>query len=790
MTGWIRRLQAATLVLLCLHMAAYANAGTVQARSSPGPVNQRGTVTQLTPRGFILRTASHGAFRVIVTSDTSITDSGKRTHLASGDHVGVHGFKSHRTLRAIWVHIYSHAAPRPFSVSGIVRSVTASEMTIQTGKGLLRVRIGSGTSVVIGRARGQLADVRQGDRVLVRVQPGASGASALHIHVYRAAVHRRHVSLSGSVAVIAGTELTVKTADGQQRVHIPPSAVIYLGNTRTSRSALRAGERVRVYACCQGTSLSATSVHIYRTHPHLVSEILHGTVQRLLSDRIVISVGGRLVTVMTPKGTVYQIASGPARRGDFRVGDEVSVRAHLVGGRHIAARIDVLAASRTPRTISGTVTAVLPVIIITARGRLYRLDLSDARSITLGGKRVSPGALRVGDRVRARGILRAGTLATTSVSAIRPHTLQKTIRGTVVSVHGRSFVIVDATGARHVVEIVRGARPTAHGSPIPAKAIFPGVHASARGTMKGATLLASSVEVSVEAREINGRLVGMARATLQVKAAGRVVAIDLGGAPEILDAGRRLAAAALQIGAFLEVKGYAPASFHLRATSIRVLHPALDITGTLVTDVKGRSVRTSAGAIFRIHISHSTQVSNARAPVTLTMEDVPSGTRLHVTGTARSDGSIAVAAIVVQLSSVTLRGKITAVSANGIAVSSGTNTQSVRLDASTSIWQGAQSLQPTDLVVGDDVTVQGYAARDAILARTLQVHRPLVGLDGIVQATGSGGITLSAATSTVYVVVGPDTQVSGSIAIGSNVHVTGYRRGDGVILATRIRGGK
>jgi hypothetical protein len=112
------------------------------------------------------------------------------------------------------------------------------------------------------------------------------------------------------------------------------------------------------------------------------------------------------------------------------------------------------------------------------------------------------------------------------------------------------------------------------------------------------------------------------------------------------------------------------------------------------------------------------------------------------------------------------------------------------VDAAVAIWQGSQSLQLSDLVVGDDLTVEGYAAKDATLARKLLVHRPLVGLDGVVQATGSGGLTLSSVTGTVRVVVGPNTQVSGSVSTGSRVHVTGYRRGDGVILATKIRGGK
>jgi hypothetical protein len=130
------------------------------------------------------------------------------------------------------------------------------------------------------------------------------------------------------------------------------------------------------------------------------------------------------------------------------------------------------------------------------------------------------------------------------------------------------------------------------------------------------------------------------------------------------------------------------------------------------------------------------------------------------------------------------------VSDNAIAVSSAAGEQTVRLDANAGIRQGARPLQLADLVIGDDVTVTGYAGKDVILARTLQVHRPLVGLDGVVQASGSGGITLNTTSGIVHVAVGPETQVTGNVVLGSKVHVTGYRRGDGVVLATRIRAGK
>jgi hypothetical protein len=111
----------------------------------------------------------------------------------------------------------------------------------------------------------------------------------------------------------------------------------------------------------------------------------------------------------------------------------------------------------------------------------------------------------------------------------------------------------------------------------------------------------------------------------------------------------------------------------------------------------------------------------------------------------------------------------------------------LHLDPAATLLQGSRSLLPADVVVGDDATAEGYTVRDGILVRKLMVHRPLVGLDGTVAALGAGGLTLLTPAGSVRVAIGTDTQVTGAPAVGMAIHVTGYRRGDGVILATRVR---
>lgn len=786
----LRARPVAWLVFICL-LVPMAAPGSALARAKPGPVNERGTAANVTSHSFTLQTATHGAFVVAVSADTSVTMAGKRSQLRDGDHVGVHGFLSQRRMRAIWVHIYSRAATKPFSISGVVISLSPGELSIRTSTGTRVIQLGARTPVVVGSRHGTVADLRLGDRVLVRVQGAGQRLSALHVHVYRSRTQQRHVEISGTVVAVAGSVVSVKTARGQVEVRVPAGTRIYFGSSAAAVGALHSGERVRVYACCEGAPLAATSIHIYRSRPRVVSRILHGTVQRVQAGALVISAGRKSLVVLTGRSTRYQIAAAPATLSGLHVGDEVTVWAHVIGGQLLAVRIDVPAASRAPRTISGVVVAVAGKrVVVSARGKRYTLDLSHLNSVVLGGTRVAPGSVRAGDTVRASGILRGNTMTVASMSATRPSAQVHTVRGTIVSVAGTTVLVVDSAGARHVVQLVHGARATAHGTPVPAAALFPGVRATARGTLKGSTLQATSFTITVEARDLSGRLTRVGSAQLSLLVRGRSVKIDLGGNPSVTDAGHRTTPSSLHVGAFIEARGYTSGSLPLRATSIRVLHPSLDITGTLSLGAAGPTVHTSTGETFRLRVGSGTQVSGGRVSVSITLDDVPAGTHVHVMGTVESDGSILVTTAVVHLASVTTAGTVGSVSSSGLSVVTAAGTLTVRAGTSAEIVQGSHVLRLADVVPGDTVTVEGYQGNGVVLLRKLLVHRPLVGLSGVVQAIGSDGLTLSGSVGVTHVLVGPETQVTGTVATGVTVHVTGYRRGDGVIVATRIRVGK
>jgi hypothetical protein len=219
-------------------------------------------------------------------------------------------------------------------------------------------------------------------------------------------------------------------------------------------------------------------------------------------------------------------------------------------------------------------------------------------------------------------------------------------------------------------------------------------------------------------------------------------------------------------------------------------HPALDLPATVVSTDGGVTIRTSSGDQFRLRISRSTELSSLYGSIAITVSDIPPGVKVHVQGVVGSDGTLAVRSLVVHLHSVTVRGVLTQLGSPLLTLQTSTGTSRIRAGPGIQVEQGSRVIELSDLVVGDDITVYGYTGAQSVLARKILVHRRLVGLDGTVAETSSDGFSLTTSAGPVRVLVSATTVVSGSsvtIAIGLKAHVTGYRRGDGVVLATRVR---
>jgi len=769
----------------------------VAARSKPGPVTLRGVASGIHANSFTLKTRTHGSYLVSSTSNTQVIEKGKKGHMSvrQGDHVGVRGFVQGRQIRAIRIRIYP-TKPKAYTVRGTVMRIQGEDVLIAAGGKTMHVLVTSSTRIRVGSNEGSVRDLHVGDKVQIRIQPGDHGLIAVNIHVYRHRATMKHVELRGTLATVGNGAITVRVGSSSYTVMLTEQTVIYVGTAHGSVHSLRAGQLVTIRACCSGGRLTATSIHIAKSRVTHSLITLRGRVVSLAHGELRLEADHSAITISLQASTVYEVGSARVGSSGVRIGDEVSVRVYRVGKTLEAERVHVYAAYRRPHTISGAIVAISRSgLTIASRGKRYLVAITSHTMISLDGKVVHLTSLRAGDKVRAVGTLDQGTLAATSILASRASVKIKliTIRGTVSRITGSSLVIVDDFGASHEVRLAPGVHIRLQGNQAPGAALFVGVRVSARGRMVGRTLLASTLTLTVKARTVKGRVTQATRGRFLLSTSSRQnVDVDLPAGVSVSDHSQKLTPSAIHRDAYVQVNGYVESSDSVRAVTVYILHPQLDFSATIVARAPTAVARTSRGDRFQLRFSKGTQISTGQEELALKPTDIPVGAKVHVRGTVRTDGTVAVTQIDVRLVTETLRAAVTAIEGQVITLKTDTGPVRVRVSDRTAVTRASETLSLSDLVAGDDVTVYGYnGGPGVVFARKILVHRARIGLDGTVSAVSADGFVLDTGDGSHQVIITSSTVITGAasstIQVGMSVHVSGYLRGDGAILATSVR---
>jgi hypothetical protein len=765
------------------------------ARHKPGPVTIRGVIAVLAHGRFTMRTVHQGTFTVETERATPIDEKGKRgaVTLRVGDHVGVRGFVAGDLLRAIHVRVYPTKPPER-SFRGVVVSVDGNRLAIMVSGKRVDVLLTSSTSIVVSRGSGGRSALRPGSRVEVRVAGGTT-LSAVHIRVFLPRAPVKRVTLRGTLAAVHGSSITVVSGKEHWTVGVTKATAVHEGSSRAGLGAMKTGQRVIVYACCAGHALQATSIHI-RIAP-VVHQLLtlHGRVVSLSAREIRLATAGGTTSIELASGTRYEIGTKTVARRDVWTGDQISVRAVDNGPRLVASRIHVLLSSRRARSVAGVVVVITKgaVTVRASGGRRYALEVGRGTGITLNGKRAVFSAIRRGDRVRTSARPGpGGTLVADRLTISRKPPKLVTVSGTLVWIHGTSLVIDEGHGVRRRVQLNAGVRAELHGRAAPSAALFVGVRVKARGQLRGTTLQAISLEVTVREGSVRGRITRVSAAALDVlTSTARAETVEL--APGLLaDDGRRhLAAGTLHPGAYVRARGYRRSASSLLAVSVAVEHPAIDSAGIVVTVQPVFVIRASRGQRFAVRLSAGTAVSVSRVGLPIDAHDIPVGAHVHVRGRVDTNGVLAVETMLVRLTSVSLRGKVLVDAGGAWSIQTAGRTYGIRLISTSEITQGTHLLIRSQVVSGDDITVDGYAlAGQIVLGRKILVHRARVGIEGVVATVEPDGFVLQAVDGGHRVIAGPATVYTGtqvSLSAGLRVHVSGYLRGDGVILASSVR---
>lgn len=738
---------------------------------------------------------------MIVTRDTEYLEAGSAGHIIvhPGDHVGVHGFLRGRSLAAITVRVYpTHVAPKSQSFRGTVVSISHDRIDVRVGKQTTHARLTSATPVRTGSRVGSIRDIRPGDRVLIRVTGAACCLVVEHVHIYRHKPILHHLKLKGSLTSVSAGQVVVLSGGKRYAVVVDNKTTIYSGRTRSGPPALITGARVTVYACCAGTPLTATSIHVSLTRATVKSVTVHGSVTATGRGTATVTAGGKYFVVAIAPSTRVDLGSSRVGAPNIRVGDYISVRGPITGGHISALRIHIYPDYRTIHHIRGRIISVTTgAVSVRTRGKALRITITASTSFTIGKNRVSPSGLHAGYRVTVTARLTSpGTYTASAVAAQPPALKVVTVRGVVLAVGVGWVNVMDARGRHWRLTISPGVHPTLHGKAALPGMVFPGVHLTARGAVQGTTVAASTVSVHLTTRTVTGRVVSVASGRLGVRAGrAKAVSMSLPAGIRVSDSGRISPVGSLRVGTFVSVHLYEATRQVLRAASIAVVHPTLDFTATVRATSPQLMLRTSSGDTYVLRLMSSSQLITSRSSLPLQRDDIPLHVHAHLVGVALSDGTAQVKRLSVTLHSRELRGTLGLMTAATLQVHSTEGDILGRILPTTTFAQGSHPMDSTGLVAGDDVTLSGYDTLPGkMIVRAVLVHRRIVGISGQVGALTATGFVLNGADGP-HIAVFTDSVIwtgvdRSTLSVGLSVHITGYLRGDASVLLTRVRAGK
>lgn len=759
-------------------------------------VSLRGVVSNLHSGTFTLNTRTRGSFLVNTKAATSVSEKGSagRTSIHSGDHVSVRGFLHGRKMLAIRIRIFP-TKPKAFSVKGTITSRSLNQIVIVGSGKTTRAQLTNTTQIRRGNQPGTARQIGSGDRIDARLQFRNHVLVVLRIHIYAVRAAKKHVRLHGTVFRSSRTSISIRSGGRTVVVALTKTTRVYVGSALATAASLESGETVTIYACCAAHPLSAFSIHIRKTRALHKAALIRGRVTTASRTTITISTSSGNISALLIPSTVFELGSLRIPPGNVRAEDQVSIRGFYSHGRFEASRVHIFAASRRTRTFTGTVvSSTTASVTILSRGRQYRLSVNSKTTITLNGKPSHSSSLHAGDRIRVRARPESNGLLAVQATVKRPLKKLKliSVRGTLRKVEHTRLIVLDGFGLKHEIRIPAGVHIRWHGKDASPDAVFVGAAISARGLVIKGVLVAKTLTLSVKSRKVEGRVITVTRSVVVLLLRNRrEVTVQLLKGAKVNDAGRIKSWSAIHKDAYLQATGYVQPSQALRTSKAEILHPLLDLTAIVLSSASGLLVQTATKDQFRLAFLPTTQFSTGGAQVIMSRADIPPGTHLRFTGKVNSDGSVSLISLALRLTKITVRGFITGIEGQDLRTQGSTGSLQIKIQSLTLIDQGSRTLQLTDLVVHDDVTVYGYSGGPGIVfARKVSVHRKLVGLTGTVESVTSGSFALAAADGSHRILFGTSVIFSGGsvsdITTGKSLHVTGYRRGDESILATRI----
>ncbi len=420
------------------------------SRHRPGPETVRGTVLRTFKGGFSFDSPSKGTFAVDLSKLTSFWEAGRRVKSSSvrvGTHIGVRGYLTGRTFRAIKVTVYKTKSGSSLKGTtirhAIVQRVGANWILVRLDKRDYRFQVDNTTIVkernlpvkLRSAKHGQLADVRyyQSGKKLVAIR-----ITFLVVPIRHPKSHFEHGTVTRTfhggfdLETVQGHVLTVKFAG-----HVTKK------------------EQVSVRGYGEKGHFLALSVRRVKKLP-VKTELIRGTIASTTKGSIKIKDANHFVSFELDGATKIQVGLHVKSSSALRIGQYVYIRFWWQGKIRVATTIHVYSSKsghRKTGLIRGSIVTVghAEVTVRLGDGKAQNIDIPSSAHIRLGSKAAHFSSLGRGDQVSLHYFVSGKNFVATSVhifaSGPKPHT----ITGTIITLRVPHLELLDGGKLRSVV---------------------------------------------------------------------------------------------------------------------------------------------------------------------------------------------------------------------------------------------------------------------------------------------------------------------------------------------------
>ncbi len=326
-------------------------------------------------------------------------------------------------------------------VSGVITTVSATSLTIDSADGSHTFAITTDTVVIINGQKGTAAGLATGMHVDV--------ASAIRNGTPTALLIREKTETAeseGTVTAVSATSITVHSSDGKDTTSaIDSHTVVRRGDAVARVADIIVGAHVHVF------SVNGTAVFIQIQDPNRPLEV-HGTISALGASSITVHPkSGADVTIAVNSATIIRQGRNQLAFTDLKVGDTVDVEAQkAAGGALTAVRIQVEVEDERFVEVRGTITAVSGSMLTvkTADGTSVTVSISSTTVIRAHDGHGSVSDLTVGASVEIEAKRNADNSLTALFIEVNGPTFVATVEveGTIKSVGTSSLVVTVHSG--------------------------------------------------------------------------------------------------------------------------------------------------------------------------------------------------------------------------------------------------------------------------------------------------------------------------------------------------------